>query len=187
MLEWEPWIVRHLYTAVDRRFGPYLGAMKDLLGRAQETQWISTVHDRPIRTKDDIALALKESEPGELVIVDLHGAADEDGAWLGPHCEQPFFNLRDVPADAWNATTVVLTNCEGAQEQFEKELRRINTRPFVLVGHFEIAQMRDHTPVAVVNKILHDADGGDEAAAFRAARAALRGNCQAWAAELFAS
>lgn len=22
VLEWEPWIVRHLYTTVDRRFGP---------------------------------------------------------------------------------------------------------------------------------------------------------------------
>ncbi|MEK8146310.1 hypothetical protein NKH18_48835 [Streptomyces sp. M10(2022)] len=37
--------------------------MKDKLDRAQEAEWISTVHDRPIRTKDDIAAALRTPSP----------------------------------------------------------------------------------------------------------------------------
>lgn len=30
----EPWVVRHLYSAVDRSFGVYLNAMRDLLSGA---------------------------------------------------------------------------------------------------------------------------------------------------------
>jgi hypothetical protein len=187
-LEWEPWVVRHLYTTADRQIDAYLSTMQDLLHRAQKARWISTVRDKPIETRDDIAAALRESTPGELVIMDLHGAVDEAGAWLGPHAEQPGFNLREIPTDAWSAAAVVLTNCEGAQRPFQEEVRRINTRPVALVGHFGIARMRDHTPVTVVNEILHQADGGDEGAAFKAAWATIGDPLvvpnELWAAEL---
>lgn len=143
MPQWEPWVVRHLYTVVepDPQYPDYLSAMKDKLDRAQEAEWISTVYDKQIRTSDDIARALKASEPGEMLIVDLHGAAGDDGAWLGPHADQPFLNLRELADGTLGAAVVVLTNCEGAKDVFVDEVHRLTGHPVALVGHFDIARM----------------------------------------------
>ncbi|MFF5273747.1 hypothetical protein [Streptomyces sp. NPDC000133] len=157
----------------DPRFPRYLSAMKDKLDRAQEAEWISKVYDRPIRTKDDIAAALKDSEPGEMVIADLHGAATGDEAWLGPHADEPFLNLRDLADGTLGAAAVVLTNCEGAKDAFVDEVRRLTGHSVALVGHFNIAQMWDTTPVDVVNDMLYWADGGHEEDAYRAAHELL--------------
>lgn len=171
MPEWEPWVVRHLYSVVepDPQFAVYLSAMKDKLDRALEAEWISTVRERPIRTKADIAAALKDSEPREMIISDLHGAATADDAWLGPHAHEPFLNLREIPDGTVQAAAVMLTSCEGAKDVFIDEVRRLTGHPVALVGHFDIARMWDTTPVAVVNDMLYWADGGDERAAFDAA------------------
>ncbi|MFD9635587.1 hypothetical protein [Streptomyces violascens] len=175
MPQWEPWVVRHLYSVVepDLQYPDYLGAMKDKLGRAQEAEWISTVHDRPIRTRDDIAGAFKASETGEMIIVDLHGFADGDGTWLGPHADEPFLNLRELGDATLGAAAIVLTNCEGAKDVFIDEVRRLTGHPVALVGHFDIARMWDTTPVDVVNAMLYWADGGHEEDAYRAAHELL--------------
>ncbi|MEU8437099.1 hypothetical protein AB0F18_30190 [Streptomyces sp. NPDC029216] len=138
-----------------------MSAMKDKLGRAKEAQWISTVHERPIRKADDIVAALKDSEPGEMLIADLHGSVFEDGAWLGPRPGAPFLNLRDIPDGTLNAAVVVLTGCDGAKGAFISEVRRLTRWPAVLIGNFDTARMRDTTPVDVVNNILYWAEGGD--------------------------
>ncbi|MET9862189.1 hypothetical protein ABZY93_23320 [Streptomyces smyrnaeus] len=67
----------------------------------------------------------------------------------------------------------MLTNCEGAKDAFVDEVRRLTGHPAALVGHFNIAQMWDTTPVDVVNNMLYWADGGHEEDAYRAAHALL--------------
>ncbi len=51
-----------------------------------------------LRGTRDIVAALGESDPGELLVADLHGAANEQGAWIGPAPHAPFLNLQDLPA-----------------------------------------------------------------------------------------
>ncbi|WP_371792963.1 hypothetical protein OG285_32025 [Streptomyces sp. NBC_01471] len=92
------------------------------LDRAREAEWVSEVYDRPIRTKDDIAAALRDSEPGEMVTADLHGDATGDGAWLGPHADEPFLNLRELADGTLGAAAVTPTNCAGAKDVFVNEV-----------------------------------------------------------------
>src|SRR5689334_12221341 len=40
MPSWTPWNVSHVFTTADRRFGPYLDDMNDLLDRAERNEWI---------------------------------------------------------------------------------------------------------------------------------------------------
>jgi len=178
-------MVRHLYTDVDRSFGRYLTRMHSLLDRAQEAGWVEELTRTPITTVEDLAGQLSPSAPGELVILDLHGHTNDDGAWIGPAPERPFFDLRQCPAGIWSAAAVVLSGCEGTQRPFQRELRRINSGPFTLAGHWETAQMWDHTAIDIVRTVLGEADGGDTYAACTAALAAIRdsGTTEKWMAE----
>lgn len=188
MPDWEPWHVRHIYTVADGRFTEYLAELKDLLRRAVAQEWISALHDCPIEDAAEIAEATRGMGTDELVIFDLHGGANPAGAWLGPTVHGDYLNLRDVPTGSWCAAAVVLTGCEGAHGVFWDELRRINSEPVATVGHFEVAEMHDHTPVEVIREILRLADGGDAVGAAGAAVEALRGRRfrrgEAWAADL---
>jgi hypothetical protein len=166
--EREPWIVRHLYTVVDRSFGIYLDAMRDLLSRAEQAGWISARLDKPISLATEIADATGDTELGELLIVDLHGWADAHGARLSPAAEGPFADLANVPANSWGPAAIMLTNCRGTRDQFFGELSRVLRYPAAVAGHFDEADTWDHTPIEVVRTILAETDGGDDAGAFNA-------------------
>ncbi|MFJ9847443.1 hypothetical protein ACIRYZ_44900 [Kitasatospora sp. NPDC101155] len=163
--------------------------MKQLLQDSKECGWISDLHPVPVQTVGDVALGLAAPKRGELVVVDLHGAANEDGVWLGPLDREPFFNLREIPSDSWSVSAIVLTGCEGSQQEAWQELQRINTGRLAAIGHFAIAPWHDRVPVEVVRTILASASGGDEWAACSAAleviSAADRWSPdEPWAAEL---
>lgn len=164
--EREPWAVRHLYSAVDRSFGLYLNAMRDLLSGAVQAGWISRRLDKPISLAAEITGATADMELGELLIVDLHGWADADGARLSPAAEGPFADLADIAANGWGPAAIVLTNCRGARDQFACELSRILRYPAAVAGHFDEADTHDHTPIDMVQAILAETDGGDDAGAF---------------------
>jgi hypothetical protein len=185
--EHEPWVVRHLYSAVDRSFGIYLNAIRDLLADAVQAGWISRRFDKPISLASEIAGATADMELGELLIVDLHGWADVYGARLSPTAEGPFADLASIPANGWRPAAIVLTNCRGARDQFSCELSRILRYPAAVAGHFDEADTHDHTPIEMIRTILAETDGGDDAGAFNAMDRAIfnrkwrRG--EAWGAE----
>ncbi|GLW74674.1 hypothetical protein Kpho02_69720 [Kitasatospora phosalacinea] len=189
MPSWTPWTVTHVVTTADRRFGPYLDDMNDLLDRAERNEWILKPGLKPVGSADEIRAALRDCASYELCIIDLPGAVDETGgAWLGVHPDGDFVDLVELASGTWNAAAVVLTNCHGSRDAFWEQLRRINARPFTAVGHFDAAGMDDHTPVGAVTAILNQADGGDEYRAFGAAWTFLGPDvtrpCRSWAVEL---
>lgn len=170
------WVVRHLYTDVDREFTRYLGEMHTLLERCREAGWVDELIHVPISSADDLAARIGESVPGELVVMDLHGHTQEDGAWIGPAPDQAFFDLRCCAPGSWSASAIVLSGCEGTREPFRRELRRINSGHFALIGHWGASRMWDHTAVGVVRSVLDEAEAGNSYAAGSAAQAAVSGS-----------
>lgn len=187
MSERKPWVVRHLYSAVDQSFDSYLDVMRDLLSSAEQAGWISKSIDKPISLAAEIGGATTDMELGELVIVDLHGWADEDSARLSPATEGPYVDLANIPANSWFAAAIVLTNCRGLREQFFSEFSRILRYPAAVAGHFDTVYTSDHTPVEIVRTILAEADGGDDGDAFNAMDRSIYNRehrrSEAWGAE----
>ena len=165
MSEREPWVVRHLYSALDLSFGAYLDAMWVLLSGAERAGWISGRIDKPISLASEIAEATADIELGELLIVDLHGWADVHGARLSPAAEGLFADLADIPSNSWGPAAIMLTGCRSARDQFFRELSRILRYPAAVAGHFDEAYTRDYTPIEMIRAIIAEADGGDDAGA----------------------
>lgn len=76
--EHDPWVVRHLYTNMDRGFGPYLTKMHSSLDRAREAGWVEDAIRTPVSNVNDLAERI-----GESFVLDLHGHTSGGGAWVG--------------------------------------------------------------------------------------------------------
>src|SRR5438128_487967 len=140
MTQAEPWTVRHLYSTADRKFGPYLQRMRQLLDQAEQAGWIYERHDVPLSEDSQILPAFAEIGFGELVIVDLHGWADDDEpACLGTEADGPYARLADLDARSCRPSAFVLGNCRGAREQFNQAIGRIICDPAAIIGHFDEA------------------------------------------------
>ncbi|WP_329155865.1 hypothetical protein OIU91_41415 (plasmid) [Streptomyces sp. NBC_01456] len=186
-----PWTVRHIYSTADRGLRPYLGAMHGMLAHYRDAGLIGERLDVPVATASDLVSALSALGEDELVIADLHGAVDTDGAWLGPSSDGAFVLLDGLPARSWSVSALILTNCYGARAQFTGALARLNAKPAAVAGHFEVAAKGDTTPVGLVKGLLQHSDAGDEGGAFRALEVAghnLRlSSAKAWVPELIKS
>ncbi|MER7688257.1 hypothetical protein [Streptomyces sp. NPDC097610] len=181
-----PWTVRHVYSTADRGLRPYLRAMHSMLAHYQDAGLIGERLDVPVATASDLASALTALGEDELVIADLHGDVDTDGAWLGPSSDGAFVLLDGLPARSWSASALILTNCYGTRAQFTGALARLNTKPVAVAGHFEVAAKRDVTPVGLAKAVLQYSDAGDERGAFRALDVAVyqSGRSAPWSPEL---
>jgi hypothetical protein len=166
----------------------YLESMRDLLRRAEQAGWVSDCEDQPISASTEIVEATKDIRPGELLIIDLHGWADDDGARLSPTSSGPYLDLANIGATSWPTAAIVLANCRGARAQFFGELSRILRHPAAVAGHFDEAYAGDHAPIEIVKTILAEADGGDYGDAFNAMDRSIynrdRRRHEAWGADL---
>jgi hypothetical protein len=170
----EPWTVRHLYSAVDPEFGPYLDRMRELLHQAGEAGWIHEHHEVALCDDTEILPALSKVGFGELVVIDLHGwAAADDPARLGTRSTGPYAQLADLPAASCRAAAIMLGNCRGGRSQFLDAVARLVRRPTAVAYCFDGAYHRDHSPVAIVNEILGTAPAADDHEARRAMDVAI--------------
>lgn len=182
-----PWDIRHLYSTADQSFRPYIARMTAMISEARSAGWVDKYTDRPIEHDSDLYHALREVDPGELVIVDLHGWIGDRGPRLSATTSGQGVSLTDIAASSWSASAVVLTNCHGGRKQFQQELSRILARRAAVAGHFDEAMTTDFTPIDIVKSILREANGGDDAEAYNAMDVALYNRTgrrsEAWGAE----
>lgn len=196
MYEAGPWVVRHIYSTADQSFEQYVNEARDLLARAERAGWISERHDMPVKHDSEIMKAASGMEPGELLMADLHGWADQYGGYLATKHDNPGLNLADIPAASWHPAAYVFSSCRGGHERFLQELARVISGTAAVFGHCGEVEpgfpsgpfhnQWDRTPIEIVQTILREAASGDESAAFTAMHriASTSQSGQEWIAEL---